>query len=204
MNVLLVSTCPNIATAYAGLLREYDGMGDVHVATTIPSLLSIMREHPIDMICSSEEILKHMDDVIPILDATDVRRPKTVLVLQHVSGKVIVEAIRHGFNDVIDLAQSGEAIVARLRNVVSGDIDLSTQSYVEGIRGMLGRDNRCRFANDETDLLILAELANGHSNKEIAESVYLSLQTVRNRISRLMQATEAHNRTQLALMFIQD
>ena len=88
--------------------------------------------------------------------------------------------------------------------MMNGEADLSQQSYVQGIRGLLGDDNRARFANDEMDLQILLQLAYGHSNKEIAEEVFMSLQTVRNRISRLMQATGAQNRTQLALMFLQE
>lgn len=203
MKILLVSSCSNIAIAYAALLRGYDGVESVDAVSTLSELISVMNEKPIDVIAGSAEILDVMDVAVPILEGTELHRPKSVLVLEHVSGKVVVDAIKNGFNDVIDLNQTAEEIVARLRNVVSGEIDLATHTYVDGVRNMLNEEDKCRLANDETDVQILLELARGHSNKEIAEAVFLSLQTVRNRVSRLMQVTEAHNRTELALMFIQ-
>jgi len=52
---------------------------------------------------------------------------------------------------------------------------------------------------DETDRQILRLLATGQSDKQIAEAVYLSLQTVRNRVSRLLNRFGKENRTQLAV-----
>ena len=53
---------------------------------------------------------------------------------------------------------------------------------------------------DPTGRDILSLLASGLSNREIADRVYLSYQTVRNRVSLLLELTGAANRTQLALM----
>jgi DNA-binding NarL/FixJ family response regulator len=52
---------------------------------------------------------------------------------------------------------------------------------------------------DETDRQILRLLADGMSDKQIAESVFLSVQTVRNRVSRLLNRFGKENRTQLAV-----
>ena len=52
---------------------------------------------------------------------------------------------------------------------------------------------------DETDRHILRLLADGQSDKQIAEAVYLSVQTVRNRVSRLLNRFGKENRTQLAV-----
>jgi two-component system response regulator DevR len=56
---------------------------------------------------------------------------------------------------------------------------------------------------DDTDRQILRALAAGDSDKQIAESVYLSLQTVRNRVSRLLNKFGKSNRTQLAVYIAQ-
>lgn len=52
---------------------------------------------------------------------------------------------------------------------------------------------------DDTDRQILRLLATGQSDKQIAEAVFLSLQTVRNRVSRLLNRFGKENRTQLAV-----
>lgn len=55
---------------------------------------------------------------------------------------------------------------------------------------------------DETDGDIVRLITAGLNNNEIAERVFLSVQTVRNRISRLLEASGARNRTHLAAMYL--
>jgi two-component system response regulator DevR len=52
---------------------------------------------------------------------------------------------------------------------------------------------------DATDRKMLDLLTRGYTDRQIAGEVYLSLQTVRNRMSRLLQRFHLENRTQLAL-----
>jgi DNA-binding NarL/FixJ family response regulator len=66
----------------------------------------------------------------------------------------------------------------------------------------LRSDNIAHLAQDETDIRILVELIEGRTNEEIAGTVNLALQTVRNRISRLMKAADVSNRTQLATLLL--
>ena len=54
---------------------------------------------------------------------------------------------------------------------------------------------------DANDRMIASLIAQGYSDKQIAETVYLGLQTVRNRVSRMLSRFDKQNRTQLALMF---
>lgn len=55
---------------------------------------------------------------------------------------------------------------------------------------------------DETDGDIVRLITAGLSNTEIADRVFLSVQTVRNRISRLLEVSGARNRTHLAAMYL--
>lgn len=55
---------------------------------------------------------------------------------------------------------------------------------------------------DSTDEDIVRLISAGLNNHEIAELVFLSVQTVRNRISRLLEASGARNRTHLCSMFL--
>lgn len=52
---------------------------------------------------------------------------------------------------------------------------------------------------NESELEIIKLLASGHNNKEIAEQVYLSEGTIKNRISILLQKLDLRDRTQLAI-----
>jgi len=53
----------------------------------------------------------------------------------------------------------------------------------------------------EKELLIL--VCNGLSNKEIAEKLCISVQTVKNHVSELMAKSCTHSRTQLAIVSMQ-
>lgn len=55
---------------------------------------------------------------------------------------------------------------------------------------------------DQIDKDIVRLISYGFSNEEIADSIFLSLQTVRNRISRLLQTSGARNRTHLSTMYL--
>ena len=52
---------------------------------------------------------------------------------------------------------------------------------------------------DTVDMSILALLAIGARDEEISQSLHFSNQTIRNRVSKLLQVLDARNRTELAL-----
>jgi DNA-binding NarL/FixJ family response regulator len=54
---------------------------------------------------------------------------------------------------------------------------------------------------DENDRHIARLIALGYSDKQIADTIFLGLQTVRNRVSRMLSRFHKENRTQLALFF---
>lgn len=54
----------------------------------------------------------------------------------------------------------------------------------------------------ETDRAILDRLSEGYTDAHIAETVFLNLQTVRNRVSNMLKTFDCENRTQLALLVV--
>lgn len=56
---------------------------------------------------------------------------------------------------------------------------------------------------DDVDVTIISLVAEGLPNRDIARQVFLSCQTVRNRLTRIFDITGAGNRTQLAVMWLQ-
>lgn len=86
-----------------------------------------------------------------------------------------------------------------IRDVASGvrrfDVDA-----VRSAAQHLADDGHVEFsATDDVGRRILVLLARGMSDHEIADEIGLNVQTVRNRVSRLLTLFGMHNRTQLAL-----
>lgn len=203
MNILLVSSCENSGRAYEKFLLDFDEIDTVVSTSTIEECIQAYESGNIDLSIVSVELLGHLEAANDAFIASRVSRPKKVLMATQISGHIVIEAIEHGFNDVISLKLSPGEIMARLFLVASGETNICQMPIQQVMVHLLEDGSKTLLAHDITDLHILHRLAHGKANKEIADEVYLSLQTVRNRISRLMQATEAENRTQLALMFIQ-
>jgi DNA-binding NarL/FixJ family response regulator len=55
--------------------------------------------------------------------------------------------------------------------------------------------------SDVTDRKILQRISQGKFDREISQELFLSLQTIRNRVSRMLTESGARNRTHLAVLF---
>ena len=62
-----------------------------------------------------------------------------------------------------------------------------------------GRPDKPRLSRRQTEILHL--VAQGMTDKQISQRVFLGAQTVRNRVSRMLAVLGRENRTQLALLF---
>ena len=60
------------------------------------------------------------------------------------------------------------------------------------------------LCHDDIDRRIVAYITMGLSDREIGAKVYLSSQTVRNRVSRMLDRSHVQNRTQLAMACVSD
>jgi two-component system response regulator DevR len=91
--------------------------------------------------------------------------------------------------------------LSRIVREVSAGRNFLTRDVVRAAQSRLETRGFARLANlGDVDREIMRLIAQGLSDREIASKVYLSPQTVRNRVSRLLTHLGRENRTQLALM----
>ncbi|MBU6316399.1 MAG: response regulator transcription factor [Acidobacteria bacterium] len=115
------------------------------------------------------------------------------------SDSALVSAYEAGISAFLFKTGNADELVSAVRSAAMG---LRTINPV-AVRDALARirTNGAELVEklDDTDRRILRLLADGQSDKQIAESVFLSVQTVRNRVSRLLNRFGKENRTQLAV-----
>ena len=116
------------------------------------------------------------------------------------SDDLIYEAGRLGAFDVIDKQSSTRDIASRVRTAVGGRRMLDDFTRRAAKDRLVGEGLLTYKELGATDREILALIAQGMTDKQISQRVFLSAQTVRNRISRLLGLLGRDNRTQLALM----
>jgi len=138
----------------------------------------------------------------PLARGVNYPRRKYVMLTTHVTAERVILAHQLGMNDVIDIGIHMTSLSDRMQSVLREEIDLASIGSISEIVRWLRSENIAHFAQDEADIRILIELMEGRTNEEIAAKVNLALQTVRNRISRLMKVAEVSNRTQLATLLV--
>lgn len=114
----------------------------------------------------------------------------------------IVKAIKLGAKGYI-LKQDFEGIVPAIKAVYGGQ-NVYGQDIVERLPGLMAK--RESFDYEESGITdkeyeIIEAVAEGYSNKEIAEKLYLSEGTIRNYISGVLEKLCLRDRTQLAIFY---
>lgn len=113
----------------------------------------------------------------------------------------IIKALKIGAKGYI-LKQNFECIIPSLKAVEAGqsvfddDIVAKIPSLLSGGEPDMAR---CGMTGNEPDIIKL--IAQGMSNKEIAQSLFLSEGTVRNSISVILEKLGLRSRTQLAIFY---
>ena len=126
---------------------------------------------------------------------------KVVMLTSFNSDEALVSAYELGASAFILKSGTSDALVQTIKDVASGmrlinpaEVRVASETLEKRGMGIIRK-------LDANDRHIARLIALGYSDKQIAETVYLGLQTVRNRVSRMLSRFDKENRTQLALFF---
>ena len=115
----------------------------------------------------------------------------------------IIKALSLGAKGYM-LKQDYESILPALKAVHAGQNVYGTE-IITKLPSLIGKSNsqKCtqHYGIAEKELDIITKIADGLSNKEIAELLYLSEGTVRNNISAILEKLGLRDRTQIAIFY---
>lgn len=194
---------------------------DELVCTSLKIILEAEKE--IDVVGvghDGTEAVKMYDELSPDLLLMDIRMKEmtgtdaaTQILASHPDAKIlflttftddeyIYTALNCGAKGYL-LKQDYNSILPALKAVMMGQTVFGG-AIMEKIPGILGK--QAGFKGDEYDLnekecQIIECIANGMSNKEISESLFLGEGTVRNYISTILEKLSLRDRTQIAVFY---
>ena len=164
----------------------------------------------IDIVRELQPDVVLMDIAMPIMGGLEATRricrefPKIkVLVLtQYDDKEYVLPVIEAGASGFISKAAASSELISGIRSVYRGDSYLSppvAKLLIEGYRyktgGKVAQDPYEELTDRERDVLKL--MAEGHTNKEIADILVISRKTVEGHKTNLMAKLDIHNRTEL-------
>lgn len=141
---------------------------------------------------------------------------KVVVLTTYDSEDWIFDAIRAGASGYLLKDSDSQEIIAAVQGALTGDVSLDRAiagkvlQEFSRLKGQAGRRGlQTSLASQEfpaievlteRELSILHEMAQGKSNREIAETLFLAEGTVKNYVSVIISKLQANDRTQAAIL----
>lgn len=178
-------------TAVGSSGNEAIELFEVHQKETDILLMDIRMVH-MSGLEAGEKILKK-DPLAKILYLTTFSDDEYIIRALHIGAKGYL------------LKQNYESIVPALKAVYSGQSVFGSE-IVRKIPELMQNTEQYNYSSHGVlpkELEIIKLVADGLSNKEISETLYLSEGTVRNYLSTILDKLDLRDRTQLAIFFYQ-
>ena len=197
--VLVVDDHPVFRDGLAALVSSIDDLVVAGVAADGEEALSVVREWLGDVVLMDLNLpgMSGVDATARIVALPD---PPAVLVVTMVDDDdTVVAAMRAGARGYVLKGASGEEIAAAVRTVAAGGavFGAGVAAHVLALGTTRGVATPDGLTDREREVLTL--LAEGSSNAQIARALGLSLKTVQNYVSRILDKLQVADRTQAAL-----
>ncbi|MEC0368786.1 response regulator transcription factor [Paenibacillus chibensis] len=149
-----------------------------------------------------------MDLMMPVMNGVETTRAvlgeypsmKIVILTSFLEDDLVVDAVEAGAVSYVLKTVSADELIYALQGanrgmpVMTGDV---SQALTRGIRQRTVQGDSSGMTEREKEVLLL--IAEGKSNKDIAEELHISIKTVKTHVSNLLMKCELEDRTQLAI-----
>lgn len=202
MNIILIDD-DKLVTSSLKMILETDS--DISVLATgcngVEAISLYKEQHPDVLLMdirmeqmtgieAAKEILKQYPDA------------KILFLTTFLDDEYIIDALKIGAKGYI-LKQDYETIIPALKAVYSGQ-NVFGNEIISKIPDLMNAANTFSYEQydiNEKEYSIIEGIANGLSNKEIADELFLSEGTIRNYLSIILEKLNLRDRTQLAIYY---
>ena len=202
MRVLIVDDHPVFRDGLAALLRSKPDFEVVGLVADGREAVDFVRATPPDVVL--------MDLNLPTMSGVEATasinalpdRPGVLVLTMVDDDDTVIAAMRAGARGYVLKGADGDEIASALRTVASGGAVFGAGVALHVLA--LSSSPKAEQGSDPSGLTdrereVLEMLANGSSNAQIARSLGLSLKTIQNYVSRILDKLQVSNRTQAAL-----
>jgi DNA-binding NarL/FixJ family response regulator len=153
----------------------------------------------VDLVAKEEPDIALVDIRMPEMDGLEAARkirethPKTgvIMLTAYDDRQFVVEAVRSGARGYVLKARDAEHLIQTVRLVAGGNMVIDPQLVVSQAKE---RDRRAETLTAR-EIEVLQLLAFGHTNRDIAERLYISPDTVKTHLEHIFEKLGASDRT---------
>ncbi len=202
--MIRVAVCDDhemVREALASVLAHEEGIQVVGVSESIETTRTLVDAETPDVLVVDVRLKEESGLDVARMVVANYPNVRIVVLTSFNSDEALVEAYELGASAFILKTGSADELIHTIRDVASGMRLINPVTVRAAAEALDKKGLGILRGLDANDRQIARLIALGYSDKQIAETVYLGLQTVRNRVSRLLSRFDKENRTQLALFF---
>lgn len=202
MRVLIVDDDKLVCTSLKIILQMDPEVEVAGIGNDGSEAVTLYDKHKPDILLMDIR-MKHMTGLDAAEKIFEKHKNAKILFLTTFSdNEYIIKALHMGARGYI-LKQDYESIIPALKAVNSGQ-SVFGDEIISKLPDMIAKKPTFDYASfhiSEKESEIITKVADGLSNKEIAEEMYLSEGTVRNYLSTILEKLNVRDRTQLAIFY---
>lgn len=200
--VIVVEDHPIFREGLAALVGSLPDMEVAGLATDGAEAVAVARAESADVVLMDLNLPTISGLEATILIAALPSAPAVLVITMVDDDDTVVAALRAGARGYVLKGAPGDEIAAAIRTVAAGGAVFGAGVAAQVLT--LTATRRPTLDSDDTDLTarerdVLAHIAEGASNPQIARTLGLSLKTVQNYVSRILDKLQLADRTQAAL-----
>jgi len=135
---------------------------------------------------------------------------RTVVLAAAIEKAQVAEAIQFGARGVVLKESATELLLRCIRSVLGGQYWVGREvvfSLIEALRDLLpmngnSQNGQANFGLTPREMEVIAAVVNGYTNKDMAQSFSLSVQTVKHHLTSIFDKLGVSNRLELALFAV--
>lgn len=197
-----VAMCDDHDMVRNALAMVLDREPDIEIVASVASgseLLNLVQQYDVDV--AILDVRLKDESGVELAQRLRVDHPtcKIVMLTSFESDSALVSSFEAGVSAFLFKTGNADELVSSVRSAALGLRMINPLAVRDALSRIRTNGAAVVEKLDDTDRQIVRLIAGGQSDKQIAEAVHLNVQTVRNRVSRLLNRFGKDNRTQLAV-----
>lgn len=209
IRVMLVEDQVIVRQGLKVILEQDEHIQVVQEAANGQEAIDLLEKHMIDFVM--------MDVRMPVMNGLEATREikqrwshiKILILTTFNDDEYAMQALREGASGFMLKTADGDKLIEAVHSTMKGGMTIHDEVAAKVMPRLLNKADEYRkkdpatihegFDLTERELTIVKLIGEGQTNQEIANSLYLSIGTVKNYLTKILQKTNMRDRTQLAI-----